>query len=357
MNENSNMKKYEKIYEELRSEISNMQVGEVFPSIRDLMKKYQVSQITINKVLELLKRDGHIQVRPGQKTIRAINGDGELARVLNIVFAFSDYPSSFSKRMESYFVEHFKSQKYNFTTVNFNYHNLSFSKMNLDKKCDFLIMSADLDLTPSFISQLMKLETNVIFVDAILQGVKIDAVCADNKFAGALVAHYFVQQNHQQHAILMSQPPSHNANARAMGFIHELQLHGHKNTMIDCQTQVGENATVNAYNTFRAYIDKNGLNFSSLFCDSDLGALGVLKVCNELGIKIPDDLELIGCDNILEGEFFSPALSSIDQRVDTWASAVERIIDNKLKSDNSTCEKIYIDPVINFRETTRARLV
>lgn len=48
-----------------------------------------------------------------------------------------------------------------------------------------------------------------------------------------------------------------------------------------------------------------------LICSNDLIALGVLRACQEHGIRIPDDLAIIGNDDILPARMASPALTTL----------------------------------------------
>ncbi len=57
---------------------------------------------------------------------------------------------------------------------------------------------------------------------------------------------------------------------------------------------------------------EGGAVFDGLFCVTDTVALGALRALTELGIGVPTDVKVMGFDNILEGEFSSPSLSTVD---------------------------------------------
>ena len=56
-------------------------------------------------------------------------------------------------------------------------------------------------------------------------------------------------------------------------------------------------------------------NISAIFAFNDLQAYGVIECCNELGIKIPNDISLIGFDNLDTSKIISPKLSSVSQPI------------------------------------------
>ncbi len=53
----------------------------------------------------------------------------------------------------------------------------------------------------------------------------------------------------------------------------------------------------------------------ALFCSNDQMALGALGVLHRAGIRVPDDIAIVGFDNIPESEFFLPPLTTIYQQV------------------------------------------
>jgi LacI family transcriptional regulator len=54
-------------------------------------------------------------------------------------------------------------------------------------------------------------------------------------------------------------------------------------------------------------------DLDAVFVANDQMALGVLHVANERGIRIPDDLAVVGFDGLPEGAWFTPSLTTVDQ--------------------------------------------
>jgi len=65
----------------------------------------------------------------------------------------------------------------------------------------------------------------------------------------------------------------------------------------------------------------------AIFAGNDQTALGAIHFANQKGLRIPEDLGIVGFDNIAESAFFSPSLTTIDQDQYNIAQlAVEEII-------------------------------
>jgi DNA-binding LacI/PurR family transcriptional regulator len=67
----------------------------------------------------------------------------------------------------------------------------------------------------------------------------------------------------------------------------------------------------------------------SIFVANDQMALSVIQVARQRGLRIPDDIGIVGFDNIPESAFFSPPLTTVQQdQFDAAKLAVEEIIKN-----------------------------
>lgn len=55
-----------------------------------------------------------------------------------------------------------------------------------------------------------------------------------------------------------------------------------------------------------------GLDFDGLFCLTDTAGFGALRAFADLGVRVPADVRVIGFDNIAEGRFLVPSLSTVD---------------------------------------------
>lgn len=99
--------------------------------------------------------------------------------------------------------------------------------------------------------------------------------------------------------------------------------------------------------------------FDAIFASNDQMALGVLAAAHTLGRQIPDDLAVIGVDNIPEAALFWPPLSSIRQRLrDAGAQAV-RLVDALIDDPDAPAPDradpvLLLQPELIVRASTRA---
>ncbi|MGW1748342.1 LacI family DNA-binding transcriptional regulator [Streptomyces sp. NPDC002092] len=99
---------------------------------------------------------------------------------------------------------------------------------------------------------------------------------------------------------------------------------------------------------------QSGLDFDGVFCITDSLAMGVLRGLADDGIQVPDQVKVIGFDNVSESEFFIPSLSTVDPDHDGMAErAVDLLIRRIEQTGPSTRHRDFVgDFSLVVREST-----
>lgn len=94
-------------------------------------------------------------------------------------------------------------------------------------------------------------------------------------------------------------------------------------------------------------------NITSIFACNDLMALGSLDACNKLGLKVPEDISIIGFDNTLLSTVVTPKLTTVDLKIETIgriaAEKLLKVIENENKLDYNI--KIIFDTDLIVRKS------
>lgn len=90
---------------------------------------------------------------------------------------------------------------------------------------------------------------------------------------------------------------------------------------------------------------------TAVFCGSDILAVGAIKECRRRGIAIPNDLSIVGFDNLEVAEYLSPALTTIAIPAETMG---ERAADYLLAapSERQVRARVELETQLIIRETT-----
>ena len=97
---------------------------------------------------------------------------------------------------------------------------------------------------------------------------------------------------------------------------------------------------------------------SAIFCANDLLALGVMRGLGQRGIKIPDDVALIGYDDVEFASMLSPALSSIRQpKYQLGRAAAELLLHEINETEQHQHTQIMYQPELIIRASTQTQPV
>jgi DNA-binding LacI/PurR family transcriptional regulator len=78
----------------------------------------------------------------------------------------------------------------------------------------------------------------------------------------------------------------------------------------------------------------SGTHFDGLFCATDTVALGALRALHEAKIRVPEDVKVIGFDNVVEGGYSTPTLSTIDPDSDEMARMAVKLLVQRISGDS-----------------------
>ncbi len=90
---------------------------------------------------------------------------------------------------------------------------------------------------------------------------------------------------------------------------------------------------------------------TAIFAISDPMAIGVMRAANELGIRIPEDLSLVGFDDIRFAEFMTPGLTTVHQPRELIGQvAMESLA--QLLDGKEVAQETILDHQLVIREST-----
>lgn len=89
----------------------------------------------------------------------------------------------------------------------------------------------------------------------------------------------------------------------------------------------------------------------AVFCFNDLMALGAMSVLKEAGYRIPEDIALIGIDDIEDGRYATPSLSTIAPDKQAMADLAVSLLIERIKGKRDEPAKCVYVP---FRLILRA---
>ena len=97
---------------------------------------------------------------------------------------------------------------------------------------------------------------------------------------------------------------------------------------------------------------ESGRPVTAIYAGNDLSALGALDAIDEAGLKVPDDISLVGYDNTFVAALRHVALTTVDQaREQLGELAIEALIE-RIESGRTEAKHEVIAPSLVIRDTT-----
>ncbi|WP_299039307.1 LacI family DNA-binding transcriptional regulator [uncultured Pseudokineococcus sp.] len=91
---------------------------------------------------------------------------------------------------------------------------------------------------------------------------------------------------------------------------------------------------------------------SAVFAGSDFQALGVLRAARELGLRVPEDLSLVGYDDLPVARWIGPALTTVRQPLQEMASTATRMVLELARGASLAAPRIDLATELVVREST-----
>lgn len=182
--------------------------------------------------------------------------------------------------------------------------------------------------------------------------VGINAVSSENHVGGYIAGQYLTSMGHRDILYI---------GYRAASIAHVHRLKGFRTALsevgISDLTIVenhGDSSSIDVgYELAKEYFSHRGTH-TAIFAVCDSVAIGVLKAAKEVNLRIPEDISLLGYDNIQYSALPTIDLSTVDQRKPTLAqTSIDTLLQVIESPDSEECQRKLIQPVLVKRSSVR----
>jgi len=170
----------------------------------------------------------------------------------------------------------------------------------------------------------------------------------DNFYGGYIATKYLIENGAKKIATISS-------NIYINEFYDRTQ--GYKKALEEDKIKVEESLIFNREITFESGYEwvkenENIINdLDAIFVQTDLMAFGVMEGLKKKGKKIPEDILIIGYDDIDYCKYFSPKLTTIHQPIEKLAKKACQELINKLEGKSENMEGVVLRPYLVKRES------
>ncbi len=176
---------------------------------------------------------------------------------------------------------------------------------------------------------------------------RVPSISLDDTYGTQVVVEHLISLGHSQFCEISGPLNWYSAQLRHRACLETLKVHG-----IDQPIHIEGNwSTPGGYQATRRLLEQ-GNRFSAVIAANDSMALGAYRALHQAGLRVPDDVSVVGFDDILEAAYFTPPLTTVSHDyIQLGALGFEYLM--RLMDDSETrIEQNLIRPKLIVREST-----
>ena len=192
----------------------------------------------------------------------------------------------------------------------------------ISRGCDALILFV-FAISDESIKSLMDAAMPVVVIGHLIPGMEDDCISINNEHGGYIAAKTLIESGHHQLACITGPLWKSDGQERLEGSKRALAEFG-----LEFDPRLlaeGDYEESSGRDGMEQLLQKN-IPFTGLVCANDEMAAGAIWVAREHGINIPDDLSVIGFDNVFFTSYMHPQLSTIGYPIDKMGQMAARCV-------------------------------
>ncbi|MDR6881966.1 LacI family DNA-binding transcriptional regulator [Bacillus sp. 3255] len=323
-----------------------------------LSGKSGISTETRERVLEIARESGY-SPKP-----RAAAADTALKSLSFLVFTNSGivlesyYQQPFFRELIHFIEDRCRSKGYSllFSSVDREHLEREVRLLAEDRQTDGIILLGN-NLTPEEIGDLShRLGPHLVVLDNCFDKLPVHFV-AINNFMGAYQAGTHLWENgHREIGYIASNVRIQNFEERKTGFLEALQERGLDinpvHTFAVAPTMLSSQEDLKGQ--LQAYMAENRPLPTAFFCECDYIAISALKTLNDLGIRVPEQVSVVGFDNISESRIVSPELTTVHVEKQRMAQLAVDLLIESIEQGVEATSKVRVDTRLVVRQSSQA---
>lgn len=203
------------------------------------------------------------------------------------------------------------------------------------------------DITDEQLNAVSRKNFPIVLLDRELKAESVYNVLINNKKGAYDATSYLINKGHEKIGCVLGPSDSYDANERYNGYLEALK--DNDLPIIPNYVVRGGFTEDGGYQAVRIMLASNKPD--AIFCTNDEMAIGAIKAIKEKKLKIPEDIALIGFDDIKLASYVRPALTTISHPKYEWGTTAALIL-FQLLNDGFNGDNIILPTELIIRKST-----
>lgn len=328
--------------------------GDAIPPEKSLCAEFDIARGTLRQALQMLENEGYLVREQGRGTFirlidrRSTNNEGQSRHLAFVVPYIRD--SSVSTILVGF---QQVAEQAGFSVI-FNHVNNDLEqqhdvvqKLVAQGVTGIALYPVDSE-SPAEIDRLVRAHYPLVLVDRYLRHLSTDYVMSDH-FGGALRGvHYLIEQGHERVGFVTWLSPAVSMDHRFLGYVQALRERGiEPDESLICRVE--GYPTVNRASLMNYLSGPN--RPTAVFAANDQIAIALYRAANALEMRIPDDLSVIGFDNLDMSPHLDPPLTTMAQPFLQIGRTAAQVLLSRIRGENLPSQQVTLSPELIIRES------
>jgi len=348
---------------------SNSTIDETTPkfqlksTLKDLEKATGVSKSTISRVfnepdkvktstLQLVKRKAkEIGYIPSRVARRLQGGIGN-AKVIGLIIPdiLNPFFAEIVRGVEDIAMDKGYSLILNNSDENVERQRLCLDTLRMEGVDGIILPPAEGE--DEYVKELVEGGLNIVFIDRKMYNLSVDSILSDNEKGAYIAVSHLIKLGHKRIAYISGIPSISTTQERLRGYKKAFKEHGidldiSLIVMGDSKQKSGEELTTELLEMPEPP--------TAIFTGNNMITLGAYMAFNRLGVKVPEEVALVGYDDVPWADALNPRPTVIDQSTyEIGRRAAETLI-SRIQNPESSPVTTMINPKLIVRESCGAK--
>jgi LacI family transcriptional regulator len=227
-----------------------------------------------------------------------------------------------------------------------------YTNVLVEKQVDGIIFVAA-GLSAENILNLQARRVPLVLVDRNVPNVQVDEVLADNQNGGWLATRHLIDLNHRSIACIAGPTGVRLSSERVAGYRQALES---ADIVYDPKWVVEGDFQYQSGYAAAKYLYQNQVSPSAIFACNDLMAIGAYRFAHEKKMRVPEQLSIVGFDNVRLAAYTNPPLTTVHQSKREMGTQAAKLLLERIAQQDLEPRQVILGTELVIRGSTAAVL-
>jgi LacI family transcriptional regulator len=223
-----------------------------------------------------------------------------------------------------------------------------YTRLLLEQRVDGIIFTSP-KRDSAMVRDLARRRFPLVLTNRYVEDIECDMAIGDNQGGARDVGEHLLALGHRRMAVIAGDPRASTSHERLVSFREKLEAAGERRT--DDLVLSGEFTAERAYRCAEELLRRRDRP-TAIFCLNDLMAFGAVNATHRLGFRVPEDVSIVGFDDVWMAAWESFELTTVHQPLAEMARASVELLTARLANPEREVRRLVFPATLVVRKTT-----